>query len=396
MGYGPLYHFPGSETDRSNCMVLVVGYMSTMGTYSNSSSHIINLLHWNASIMSKTILITGAAGMIGSNLVHHLLETTDHRIIGIDNLSGGYWENLPPHTSEYYPNLKDDSWRLMFQVRGVGEDLSILFAKYQPDIVYHCAAYAAEGLSPFIRKFNYTNNVVGTANIVNNCIEYGVKRLVFFSSIAVYGHGPLFGPGPFKEFHVPQPIDPYGVAKYACELDIKVAAEQHDLDYVIVRPFNVYGERQNIWDPYRNVLGIWMYNYLNNKPIQIYGDGEQQRSFTYVQDIMEPLRELGENPAHFRETFNIGSSVPYTLNELAKIFQATVGKCDIEYLPARHEVKKAICSVDKYQDRLESRRTTLQAGMHAMWEWVKAQPPRERAEGPRHEITKGVYEHWKK
>lgn len=338
--------------------------------------------------MSKTILITGAAGMIGSNLVHHFLNNTDYQIIGLDDLSGGYSENL---------SLSNP--KLQFHVGGV-EDYKLtkaMFGAYKPDIVYHAAAYAAEGLSPFIRTFNYTNNLVGTANIVNNCIEHEVKRLVFFSSIAVYGHERTdsFGlPDTFKEWHIPKPIDPYGIAKYACEMDIKVANQQHGLDYVIVRPFNVYGERQNIWDKYRNVLGIWMYNYLNDKPIQIYGDGEQQRSFTYVQDLMLPLHILGIQSHYSKEIYNIGSSIPYTLNELAKIFKTTVGDCEIQYLPARHEVKKAVCSVEKFEGMSPSF-TTLQAGMSKMWDWVLQQPPRKPNEGPSYEITKGMYEHWK-
>ena len=331
----------------------------------------------------KTILITGAAGMIGSNLVHHFLNSTDHKIIALDDLSGGYHENLPLEKK-----------RLSFHVGGV-EDYKLtraIFRAYKPNVVYHAAAYAAEGLSPFIRGYNYANNLVGTANIVSQCINHDTERLVFLSSIAVYGHGG--GSDIFKEFHIPRPIDPYGIAKYACEMDIKAAGEQHGLDYVIVRPFNVYGERQNIWDKYRNVLGIWMYSYLNHKPIQIYGDGKQQRSFTYVGDIMEPLYQLGTQPKFSKEIYNIGSSIPYTLNELAKIFRTTVGDCHVEYLPARHEVKKAVCSVAKYSD-LEDGSTTLQEGISKMWDWVKSQPARQQKEGPTYEVTKGMYEHWK-
>lgn len=341
--------------------------------------------------MGKTILITGAAGMIGSNLVHYLLKNTDYRIIGVDDLSGGFVENLPSNKkfTIHYGPICDSMY------------IERVFKHHKPDIVYHAAAYAAEGLSPFIRTFNYTNNLVGTANIVNCCINHDVKKLVFFSSIAVYGHErrDSFGRADtFKEWHTPKPIDPYGIAKYACEMDIRVAGEQHGLDYVIVRPFNVYGERQNIWDKYRNVLGIWMYNYLNNKPIQIYGDGEQLRCFTYVQDIMEPLLRLGlGTEAQFsREIFNIGTYVLYSLNELAEIFNLVVGDCKIEYLPARHEVKKAVCSVDKFSSILKPKFTTLPEGIRKMWEWVKNQPKRESLPNPSYEITKGMYDHWKK
>lgn len=334
--------------------------------------------------MTKTILITGAAGMIGSNLVHHLLKTTDYNIVGLDDMSGGYHENLPL-----------ENRRLNFHVGGV-EDYKLtraIFRNYRPNIVYHAAAYAAEGLSPFIRTFNYTNNLVGTANIVNQCIDYDVERLVFFSSIAVYGN---LTP-PFKETDIPCPIDPYGVAKYAAEMDIRIAGEQHGLDYAIVRPFNVYGERQNIWDKYRNVLGIWIYNYLADvpKPIKIYGDGEQQRSFTYVQDIMKPLKRLGTEPQFSKEIINIGNSISYTLNELAHIFQVVIGKrLEIEYLPARHEVKSAICAVDKYSD-MGTISTPLLAGIIKMWEWARAEPMRQLKESPIYEVTKGMYEHWK-
>ena len=127
------------------------------------------------------------------------------------------------------------------------------------------AAYAAEGLNPFIRKFNYENNLLATANIINECINNNVKRLVFTSTMAVYGYGD--NNPPFGEEVVPAPIDPYGIAKYGCELDIQVAGDQHGLDWCIIRPHNVYGINQNLWDKYRNVLGIWMYQKINNIPM---------------------------------------------------------------------------------------------------------------------------------
>ena len=182
------------------------------------------------------ILITGVAGLLGSRLADWILENDpDVTVIGIDNLSGGYVENINSRVKFYKLDLIRDS-------------ISDLFQKYDIDYVFHFAAYAAEGLSPFIRGFNYDNNLKSTARIVNQCIKHDVKRLIFTSTMAVYGHGENQA---FDEKQTPCPIDPYGVAKYACEMDIKIAGEQHGLDWCIIRPHNVYGAKQNIWDKYR-------------------------------------------------------------------------------------------------------------------------------------------------
>ena len=220
------------------------------------------------------ILITGVAGLLGSRLADWILENDpDVTVIGIDNLSGGYVENINSRVKFYKLDLIRDS-------------ISDLFKKYDIDYVFHFAAYAAEGLSPFIRGFNYDNNLKSTARIVNQCIKHDVKRLIFTSTMAVYGHGENQA---FDEKQTPCPIDPYGVAKYACEMDIKIAGEQHGLDWCIIRPHNVYGAKQNIWDKYRNVLGIWMYQKLSGKPMTIFGSGNQTRAFSYIDDSLEPL-----------------------------------------------------------------------------------------------------------
>ena len=185
------------------------------------------------------ILITGIAGLLGSRLSDWIIENISNcTVVGIDNLSGGYLENLHPKVEFYKTDLVEDP-------------ISHIFKKHQFDFVFHFAAYAAEGLSPFIRAYNYDNNLKSTAKIINESINHNVKRLVFTSSMAVYGHGEN---KLFVESQIPKPIDPYGVAKYACEMDIIIAGEQHDLDWCIIRPHNVYGINQNIWDKYRNVL----------------------------------------------------------------------------------------------------------------------------------------------
>ena len=245
------------------------------------------------------VLITGVAGLLGSRLADWIIENTDGEVVGIDDLSGGYIENVNSEVTFYKKNL-------------VTDDIEDLFDKYDFDIVYHFAAYAAEGLSPFIRQFNYENNLVTTSRIINQCITHDINRLVFTSTMAVYGHG---NP-PFDERDLPQPIDPYGVAKYACEMDIKIAGEQHGLDWCIVRPHNVYGEKQNIWDRYRNVLGIWMYQYMNGDNMTIFGDGKQTRDWVHVYDVVDAFIKSSKCLNSTYETLCLGSSKNETLLDL--------------------------------------------------------------------------------
>ena len=330
----------------------------------------------------KCILVTGSAGMIGSNFCHWLIENTDHDVIGIDDLSGGYESNMP------------DDTRFRFIKLDINDDyLSNIFQIYNPDIVYHMAAYAAENLSPFIRKYNYTNNLVGTANVVNCCINYDVKRLVFFSSIAVYGHGKP----PYKETDTPTPNDPYGNAKYACETDIRIAGEQHGLDWCIVRPYNVYGKRQNIKDKYRNVLGIFINQYLNDKPLTVFGDGSQVRSFTNVDTIMKPLYVAGIDQWASKRIFNIGSDISWTIKQAAEMLMEIMCGGKIEYLEKRHEVHTAFADNTDAKNVLGYKNSIgLYEGLKDMYEWVLKNPIKNPTSSPEYEINKGIYNAWKK
>src|SRR3989344_6461593 len=208
----------------------------------------------------KTSLVTGGAGFIGSHVADHLLKM-GHRVVVFDDLSGGFKKNIP--TKSIFIRGSINNQKL----------LDKLFNKYQFDYVYHLAAYAAEGLSHYIRRFNYENNLIGSINLINLSIKYNIKHFVFTSSIAVYGTNQL----PMKEDLIPQPEDPYGIAKLAVEQDLKAAHEMWGLNYIIFRPHNVYGEKQNIGDKYRNVLGIFMNQLMQDQPITIFGDGEQKR-----------------------------------------------------------------------------------------------------------------------
>ena len=328
------------------------------------------------------ILITGVAGLLGSRLADWILENKpDVTVIGIDNFSGGYVENINSRIKFYKLDLIRDS-------------ISDLFQKYDIDYVFHFAAYAAEGLSPFIRGFNYDNNLKSTARIVNQCIKHDVKRLIFTSSMAVYGHGEDQA---FDEKQIPCPIDPYGVAKYACEMDIKIAGEQHGLDWCIIRPHNVYGAKQNIWDKYRNVLGIWMYQHLNGKPMTVFGSGNQTRAFSYIDDSLRPLWNAAIEPRASKQIINLGGIHSVSILEANNILKNVIGCTEnTVFFEERHEVMHAISTYQKSIDILGFKHETdLEDGLMKMWEWAKVQPMRNQFIWSSFELDKGLYSFWK-
>jgi UDP-glucose 4-epimerase len=305
----------------------------------------------------KKAIVTGAAGFIGSHLVDHLVNQ-DCAVVALDDLSGGFPDNV--------------NSRAKF-VRGSVTDASLiaaLFAEHRFDYVFHLAAYAAEGLSHFIRRFNYENNLLGSVNLINAAVNHDVQCFVFTSSIAVYGRNQL----PMTEELVPQPEDPYGVAKYAVELDLRAAHELFGLRYIVFRPHNVYGERQNIGDKYRNVVGIFMNNILQGKPLPVFGDGNQSRAFSYIGDVAPVIAHSVEVPAAYNEVFNVGAEQPYTVNELA---QATCRVMGVEfrpqYLPARSEVKHAYSAHAKAQRVFGGQPPFgLEEGLQRMAAWVRS------------------------
>ena len=328
------------------------------------------------------VLITGVAGLLGSRLADWLVENhPEIEVVGIDDLSGGYEENVNKNITFLQRNL-------------ITNGLDEAFENYKFDYVFHLAAYAAEGLSPFIRQYNYENNLVATARIVNQCIKHNVKRLIFTSTLAVYGYGEG---GLFDEKQTPKPIDPYGVAKYGCEMDIQIAGEQHGLDWCIIRPHNVYGIKQNIWDKYRNVLGIWMYQHLNGHPMTIFGDGEQTRAFSYIDDIIEPMWNAAIKKEASKEIINLGGIEEWSIKAANDILVEVIGGGEVVYKEGRHEVKHSIPTHQKSVDILGFKHTTsLKEGLSKMWEWAQQQPNRERFHWDKYELDKGIYSFWKK
>jgi UDP-glucose 4-epimerase len=329
--------------------------------------------------MKTTVLVTGGAGFIGSHVVRHCLDE-GYEVIVLDDLSGGFEDHIPDGATFVKGSVYDES---------LVEDL---FNQYKFDYVYHLAAYAAEGLSHFIRRFNYNNNLVGSINLINESIKHKVKCFVFTSSIAVYGAGQL----PMTENTVPQPEDPYGVSKYAVEMDLRAAHEMFGLDYVIFRPHNVYGENQNIGDKYRNVIGIFMNQIMQGKQLTIFGDGTQTRAFSYIDDVAIPITKSVKLPAAYNQVFNIGADKPYTVNELAEVVSREFGVTpDIKYLNARNEVLHA------YSDHTRAHKVfgegsgvDLQEGIRRMAAWAKKVGARQSQEFDNIEITEKLPDGW--
>ena len=326
------------------------------------------------------VLITGVAGLLGSNFSRHLISK-GYEVVGIDDLSGGYKDFIPKGVDFYQGDLYDSAF------------VDLVFDNTKPDIVYHFAAYAAEGLSPYIRVYNYKNNVICSANVINCCINHNVDKIIFTSSMAVYGNQKP----PFTECISPQPIDPYGIAKYAVEMDLKEAYEKFGLKYTIIRPHNVIGINQNIWDRYRNVIGIWIRKIINSEPISIFGDGLQTRAFSDIKYYMEPFEKVMHQ--YEDEIFNIGADQEYTILEVATLLQKISAKhgfkATIEHYEPRTEAKHAYCNHDKAKSLLGFQDNTVLSEMiEEMFIWGLHQPNRS-IKNMNYEVEKNIYSFWK-
>jgi len=328
------------------------------------------------------ILITGGAGMIGSVLSRYFLDKR-YNVILLDNLSGGFKENLPENIKFYLNDICDVN------------SINKIFELENPDYVIHCAAYAAEILSPFIRRYNYENNLIGSINIINACINYNVKKIINFSSFATYGDG---NP-PFKEDHSRSPKDPYGIAKLAVEMDLKEAYEHFGLRYSTILPHNVVSKYQNYWDKYRNAIAIWIRQASLGEDITIFGDGMQTRAFSDCQFLCDPIEKLLTNyDDHF---FNIGSDCPVSIKDAAELV-LNIGKdfgfnkSKLIFLEKRREVVHAFCDHQKAKDLLNFKdKTDLKNLIKEMYEYY-IQFPNKKVEYMNYEIDKNMYSFWKK
>jgi len=331
--------------------------------------------------MGKISLVTGGAGFIGSHVVDALL-TMGHEVIVLDDLSGGYRENIPKKSRFIEGSILDESL------------LDEIFNKNSVDYIFHLAAYAAEGLSHFIRKFNYENNLLGSVNLINRAVRFDIKHFVFTSSIAVYGANQT----PMIELMTPMPEDPYGISKYAVELDLQAAHRMFNLPYTIFRPHNVYGERQNYADTYRNVIGIFINNILNGRSMTIFGDGKQRRAFSYISDVAPYIAHAIDTEQAKNEIINIGADTPYTVYDLAHIVAKYMGvEPDIEYLPPRMEVVDAFSQHTKAKQIFRIKTyTDLDTGIANMVTWCKKYGSRKTKKFGQIEIMKNMPPSWSK
>jgi UDP-glucose 4-epimerase len=302
-------------------------------------------------------LVTGAAGFIGSHVADECLRL-GMEVVATDDLSGGFRENVPEAATWIEGDLRDADF------------VGALWDSGTYDYVYHVAAYAAEGLSHFIRAYNYRTNLEASVLLINQAVLHEVKRFVFTSSIAVYGSEQT----PMSEEMTPRPEDPYGISKYATELDLAAAHDVFGLDYTIFRPHNVYGERQNISDPYRNVIGIFMSRVIEGRPMPVFGDGLQTRAFSHIDDVAPLISRAPLVEGSRNEVINVGADQPYSILELAEaVAQAFGVSCELDHLPARPEV------IDAFSDHEKARRVFgeaptvgLEDGIARMARWVQA------------------------
>lgn len=345
-------------------------------------------------------LVTGGAGFIGSHVVKHLLDA-GHRVVVIDDLSGGNLKNLPYEETAIQGRGDVEQKGFTFYKGDICDPFRLqqIFKIEEPEYVYHLAAYAAEGLSHFIRAFNYKNNVVGSMNVINECVKHDVKCLVFTSSAAVYRDG-LHYQDCHNEFDVPEPSDPYGIAKYAVEMDLKCASEMFGLPYIIFRPHNVYGPHQNIFDRYRNVIGIFMNQCLTSQPITIFGEGGQTRCFSYIDEVAKPIA-FAPFEAGCGEIYNIGGGVPCSIFALAMTIREMfdMGEiCPIEYLPERHEAKTVNVSharAKKVFAKYMEPSVSLIEGLQKMKDWVSTISLQPSPKFKNIELEKNLPEIWR-
>lgn len=326
-----------------------------------------------------TSLVTGGAGFMGSHVAETLLSM-GHAVVVLDDLSGGFRGNVPGGAVFVEGSILDHDL------------IDRLFTNHSFDYVYHLAAYAAEGLSHFIKRFNYNNNLIGSVNLINACVNHNVKCLVFTSSIAVYGAGQ----SPMSEEMTPIPEDSYGIAKLAVEQELRVSHEMFGLEYVIFRPHNVYGERQNIGDRYRNVVGIFMNQLLRAEPMTIFGDGNQLRAFTHIDDVAPIIAKSVEYPAARNQIFNVGADEANTVNDLAEVVAHAMGAPGkVVHLDARNEVKVAFSDHSKAERVFgKSEKKSLREGVGGMAAWVRSHGARESNVFEAIEIMKKMPPSW--
>jgi UDP-glucose 4-epimerase len=308
------------------------------------------------------VLITGIAGFMGSHIADSMLSE-GHEVIGIDNLIGGYESNIPKSSKFVKEDLRN---------------LSLITPYFKNiDVVIHSACTAYEGLSVFSPSLVSENTYQITANILSASVNLKVKKFIYLSSMARYGSQPIL---PFTEDMTPAPQDPYGIAKYASELLIKNLCELNRIEYSILVPHNIIGPRQKYNDPFRNVASIMINRMLQNKQPIIYGSGNQKRCFSFMKDVVDPIKSTIYTPIANGEVINIGPDKEFiTINELAhKIANLMSFNLDPIFAAARpQEVEFANCSADKARKILKYEpKVSLDDGLKELISWISSNGPK--------------------
>jgi UDP-glucose 4-epimerase len=307
------------------------------------------------------IFITGVAGFLGSHIADKMLAL-GHNVAGNDTLIGGYLDNLDP--------------RIEFHAVDCCDYEKLKTIMNNSDVVIHTAATAHEGLSVFSPNFITKNIYQASVSTISAAIAVGVKRFVYCSSMARYGDQET----PFRESQQTRPIDPYGIAKVAGEETLKVLCETHGMEWNIAVPHNIVGPRQRYDDPFRNVISIMINRNLQGKPAIVYGDGNQTRCFSYIDDCIYCLEKMALDPSIVGEIINIGPDEgTITINEIVSIVaeECKFDEPPIYFSERPREVKDAMCSSDKAR-KILGYKTTIdvkQAVKHTA-DWIKKRGPK--------------------
>jgi UDP-glucose 4-epimerase len=306
---------------------------------------------------NRRVFITGVAGFLGSHLADRFI-TDGYQVAGNDNLIGGYLDNVPEQCEFHQVDCNEFA-----VMRNLLEGV---------DIVYHCAATAYEGFSVFSPHLVTQNIVTASTAVISAAIANRVKRFILCSSMARYGENQI----PFTEDLIPKPQDPYGIGKYTSELMLANLCDVHGMEHVIAVPHNIVGPRQKYDDPYRNVASIFINLMLQGRQPYIYGDGNQMRCFSFVQDVVSPLALMATSNDVVGEIINIGPDDEFiTINELAKMIADLLDfKLDANHTAKRpQEVFFANCSAEKARRLLNYRpSTSLRDGLHQMVEYIRS------------------------
>ena len=309
------------------------------------------------------IFITGIAGFLGSNLAEYYLKK-NYKVSGCDNLVGGSLDNIDQSKINFFKENCEDFEMMKKITKNV-------------DILCHAAAYAHEGLSSFSPVLISSNNVTGSVSVFTAAIVNKVKRIVYCSSMARYGNIKI----PFKEEDELKPVDPYGVSKVAAENILKILSKTHNIEYNIAVPHNIIGPKQKYDDPFRNVVSIMINLMLQKKNPIIYGDGNQKRTFSDIDDCIYCLDKLLTDPQIVSQTVNIGPDEEYvSINQLYHLLSNKL-KFNLEpkYLEDRpNEVKEATCSADKARKVLGYKTSvSLDESLNKIINYIKEKGPKD-------------------